>query len=92
MFSHRESKFVLCVDEAFSGFNREGRGERLFAADGTPTPYIDGILKFLQVYQTQYQTTRRVCDRLRTLGLLEPMHARMTMPAGPPLSWAVSWR
>src|SRR6266567_4745527 len=47
-------RLLLCIDEAFSGFNREGRGQRLFAEDGKPTPYVDNILKFLQEYQTQF--------------------------------------
>ena len=79
-------RLVLCVDETFPGLNREGRGARLFAADGAPTPYTDGILKFLQEYQTQFENTRRFCARLEALDLLEPMQAQVTMPAGETLS------
>ena len=86
VFSHAEAKFVLCVDEEFPGFNREGRGQRLFNDDGSPTPFVDGILKFLQDYQTQFLATQRFCNRLRELGLLEPMTAQVTVEAGPPLS------
>jgi hypothetical protein len=86
VFSHADDNFVLCVDEAFPGFNREGKGQRLFADDGAPTPYIDGILKFLQDYQTHFVATRRFCQRLRELALLEPMQAQLTTADGPPLS------
>ena len=86
VFSHSEEKFVLCVDEAFSGFNREGRGHRLFNDDGSPTGYVDGILKFLQDYQTHFLATQRFCNRLRELGLLEPMSAQVTLQSGPALS------
>jgi hypothetical protein len=86
VFSHAEAKFVLCVDEEFSGFNREGRGERLFNGDGSPTPYVDGILKFLQDYQTHFLATQRFCGRIKELGLLEPMTAQVTLASGPPLS------
>ena len=86
VFSHADSTFVLCVDEDFSGFNREGRGERLFNDDGSPTPYVDGIMKFLQDYQTHFLTTQRFCHRVRDLGLLEPMTAQVTLESGPPLS------
>jgi SapC len=86
VFSHTEEKFVLCVDEEFSGLNREGRGHRLFNEDGSPTAYVDGILKFLQDYQTHFLATQRFCNRLRELGLLEPMSAQVTLQAGPPLS------
>jgi hypothetical protein len=86
VFSHTEGNFVLCVDEEFSGFNREGRGQRLFMEDGSPTPYVEGILKFLQDYQTQFLTTQRFCNRLKELGLLEPMTAQVNLESGPPLS------
>jgi hypothetical protein len=86
VFSHAEGKFVLCVDEEFSGLNREGRGHRLFNDDGTPTEYVDGILKFLQDYQTHFLATQRFCNRIRELGLLEPMTAQVVLPSGPPLS------
>jgi hypothetical protein len=86
VFSHNEEKFVLCVDEQFAGFNREGRGHRLFNEDGSPTPYVDGILKFLRDYQTHFLATRQFCNRIRDLGLLEPMTAQVTLESGPPLS------
>jgi SapC len=86
VFTHADTKFVLCVDEEFSGFNREGNGQRLFAEDGTATAYTDGILKFLQDYQIQFLTTQRFCERLRELDLLEAMQAQVTTPGGPPLS------
>jgi hypothetical protein len=86
VFSHTEEKFVLCVDEGFSGFNREGRGHRLFNDDGSPTSYVEGILKFLQDYQTHFLATQRFCGRLRELGLLEPMSAQLTMQSGPAIS------
>jgi hypothetical protein len=94
VFSHAESQFVLCIDEDFPGFNRAGMGQRLFNEDGTTTPYIDGIMKFLQDYQTHFQATQRFCNRIRELGLLDPMHAQVTPEGGQPLSlggfWAVN--
>jgi|SRR5271165_1570579 len=86
VFSHADDKFVLCVDEEFSGFNKEGRGQRLFEEDGTLTPYVDGILKFLQDYQTQFQTTQRFCQRVRELGLLDQMTVQVTVEGGAPMS------
>jgi len=69
-------RFVLCVDEAFHGFNREGRGEPLFAPDLQPSPYVGRVLRFLQEYRVQFLRTQAFCDRLRDLDLLEPMQAR----------------
>ena len=85
--------FMLCVDEAFPGFNREGRGQRLFDG-GKPTPYVDNVLKFLQEYQAQFTRTRAFCKKVRELGLLEPMQAQISMGSGERLSlggfWAVN--
>lgn len=81
VFSTRkdDNRFVLCVDEAFPGFNREGRGESLFAADLEPSPYVGKVLRFLQEYRAQFMRTRAFCRRLAELDLLEPMRARVAI-------------
>jgi hypothetical protein len=73
-----DRRFVLCVDEAFPGFNRAGRGEGLFLPDGQPSPYVNRVLRFLQEYRSQFVRTRAFCRRLEELGLLVPMQARVT--------------
>jgi len=96
VFSNTEDgkTFLLCVDEAFPGFNREGRGQRLFGDDGKATPYVDNVLKFLQDYQTQFLRTQAFCRKVRELGLLEPMQAQISTVSGERLSlggfWAVN--
>jgi len=75
-------RFVLCLDEAFSGCNQSGLGERLFDAQGNKTQYLDGVLNFLQQYQGQFQLTQAFCKKLQALDLLEPMQAQVTVPAG----------
>ena len=77
-----EKQLILCVDEAFAGFNREGRGERLFADDGKPSPYVDNVLKFLQEYQAQFRRTQAFCAKLRELDILEPMQAQVELASG----------
>ena len=74
--------FTLCIDEGFSGCNQEGRGERLFDADGQRTQYLETVLNFVKDYQVQFQRTRAFCAHLKELGLLEPMQARFTRPDG----------
>src|SRR5262249_60990147 len=71
--SPAEQRFVLCIDEEFAGFNREGRGQRLFGDDGKPSPYVEQILKFLQEYQAQFRLTQSFCKKVQELDLLEPM-------------------
>ena len=75
-------RFVLCLDEAFSGCNQEGLGERLFDAEGNRTQYLEGVLNFVQQYQGQFQLTQAFCKKLQALDLLEPMQAQVTVPAG----------
>ena len=64
------------------GCNQEGRGERLFGADGEPTPCLDGRLKFVRQYQVQFDRTLALCRRLTELELLEPMQASITLAPG----------
>ena len=78
--------FTLCIDEGFSGFNKEGRGQRLFTDDGKPTPYVDGVLKFLQEYRAQFLRTQAFCKKLIELKLLEPMQAQFTLGSGEKMS------
>lgn len=74
--------FTLCIDENFPGVNREKRGEALFKEDGKPTAYVDNVLKFLQQYQLEFQRTQAFCKKLRTLNLLEPMQAQISLDSG----------
>jgi len=84
--SEDEKTFTLCVDEAFEGFNKEGRGQALFDDKGKATPYVDNVLRFLQEYQAQFQRTRAFCQKLKELDLLEPMQATMSLDSGERLS------
>lgn len=84
IFSSSDSgkTFTLCVDEGFSGCNREGRGERLFDVDGQQMQYLTNVLQFLKEYQAQYQRTEAFCQKLKELALLEPMSAQFTTRSG----------
>lgn len=74
--------FTLHIDESYEGANREGRGERLFDADGEQTQYLKGILGFLQEYQARFMRTQAFCRRLVELDLLEPMQAQFDAGTG----------
>ena len=80
------STLTLCLDEAFTGFNQEGRGERLFDDEGKPTPYVQNILTFLQGFQAEFQRTQSYCKKLQALNLLEAMRAQVTTDSGQLLS------
>lgn len=76
------NRFILHVDESYSGCNREGRGERLFDNDGQQTQYLKSILNFLQDYQGRFMRTKQYCERLKSLGLLQPMQAQFNLTSG----------
>jgi hypothetical protein len=78
--------FTLCVDEAYQGLNYLGRGRALFDAEGKPSEYVDGVLKFLQEYRAQHLRTEAFCKRLQELALLEPMQAQFTLADGEKMS------
>lgn len=74
--------FTLCIDEEFEGLNREGRGERMFDADGKRTQYLSNILNFVSTYQAQFERTRLFCKRLVDLKVLDSAQARFEAPDG----------
>ncbi|MCG8613368.1 MAG: SapC family protein [Pseudomonadales bacterium] len=78
VFSSPENgdKLTLCLDENYAGCNQEGRGERLFDADGEQTQYLKNVLGFMEEYQAHYHRTQAFCKRLVELELLQPMSAR----------------
>jgi hypothetical protein len=73
---------TLCIDEGFSGCNREGRGERLFDAEGSRTAYLEQVINFQRAYQVQHQRTQAFCKRLVELGLLAPVQAQLGTGGG----------
>lgn len=80
--SEDQQTLMLCIDETHPGFNREGRGQRLFGDDGKPSAYVEQVLKFLQAYQAHFERTRSFGKQLQALNLLEPMQLTVTTPAG----------
>lgn len=77
---------TLCIDEEFGGCNREGRGERLFDADGERTQYLENVVNFVRDYQVQFQRTKQFCEQLNSNELLEPMRAQFKSPDGQELN------
>jgi len=88
VFSSRDNgaTFTLCVDEAYKGYNQDGRGQRLFNDDKKPTPFVENVLKFLEQYQIEFQRTQIFCKKLQELNLLEPMRAQVNLEGGERMS------
>lgn len=75
-----EGKMIVCYDEAFDGFNREG-GMPLFE-NGQPTSKMQEIQSFLQDYYVQMKKTGKFCAQLSDLQLLKQIDAQATMNDG----------
>ena len=78
--------FTLCIDEDYSGVNDDGRGNRLFDEEGERSEYLEKVLEVLKAYQTEYNRTQLLCDKLKELELLEPMQAQIKLNSGQQLS------
>jgi hypothetical protein len=78
--------FTLCIDEDYDGVNDSGNGNLLFDEEGERTKYLTGVLDFLREYQTEYNRTQLLCDKLIELELLEPMQAQIKLHSGQELS------
>lgn len=78
--------FILCMDDAFPGFNREGRGERLIDDAGKPTAYLQNTVSFLQAYQAEFKQTLAFGQKLRELQLLDPVQAEIKLASGQTVS------
>lgn len=76
------SNFTLCIDEEFDGFNKDGRGERLFDTDGNRTRFLEGMLNFVREYQSLFDRTTQFCRRLKEHDLLQAATAQFTLPGG----------
>ena len=73
---------ALCIDRDAEAVNTEGRGERLFDADGNRTRYLSDTLQFCSDYHAQHIATLAFAARLVALDLLEPASASATLPDG----------
>jgi hypothetical protein len=74
--------FTLCIDELFTGFNQDGKGERLFSDSGEVTPFVNNVLQFLQTFQAENARTQEFCRKLDELELFESQNAVWTGPGG----------
>ena len=78
-----ESRFTVCLDEAYKGFNSDGKkGQPLFDDNGEQTELLKHSVDFLKEYQGHIQLTRNFCHQLQALGLLESVRADITLPDG----------
>ncbi len=80
-----DQRFAICFDAGWAGVSGT-EGERLFTAEGEPTPFLDEVRKNLEVLESETQRTRVMCSQLRDLDLLREMRFDATLPDGSKLT------
>ena len=83
--------FAVCIDESYTGFNREKKGQQLFTEDGKESDMLKQSIDFLKDYQNHIQLTKQFCKDLGELNLLEAMQASVTMTDGENYSLGGFW-
>lgn len=77
-----DGQLVLFLDDSYDGFNTDGKGERLFDADGEQTNYLKSVINFMQGFQASFARTELFGKRLAELNLLRPAEANLRLPDG----------
>ena len=69
--------FAVCIDENYSGFNKNKKGQKLFNDKGEESDLLRQSVEFLKEYQNHIQLTTLFCNNINKLELLEPMQANI---------------
>jgi hypothetical protein len=80
-----DNQLVLCIDESWQGFSTT-EGQPLFEPDGTSTPYLTELQKFVEQIEADVERTRLCVQRYLELDLLRDKRFDATLPDGTPLS------
>ena len=73
---------TVCIDRSYPNLNSERRGQALFE-EGGESAFLRESIEFLRDFQAQYAVTVRMANRLKDLGILEPMQANIELKDGP---------
>jgi len=75
-------KYVLCLDEAYEGWDKDGqKGQRLYDDDG-PTSYLKDVLEFTNKHHAAHTRSVQLGARLLEHDLLSPMQLKLSGPKG----------
>jgi hypothetical protein len=74
-------QWVVCVDEASAAFNAEG-GQPMFDEQGRNAPLLEGALKFLSAFQSEFARTEAFMKMLDAHQLLAEMAAQFDLKDG----------
>jgi hypothetical protein len=79
-----EQQAALCIDRACAGLSQQGEGELLFDADGNPSALVQRMQQQLPELEAEVMRTRRGCQRLMELELLQDMRLDISQSEGGP--------
>ena len=74
---------ALCIDRSYAGLS-EAAGEPLFDAGGEPSALVQRMQRQLPELEAEVQRTRRGCERLMALELLQEMRLDISQGEGTP--------
>jgi hypothetical protein len=73
-----DKQLTVCIDEGYSGINRDQRGEPLFEG-GQHSAYLKRVIGFLEGFEAELARTRNFCSQLVALNLLEETRVNISM-------------
>ena len=74
-------QLLVCIDEGHPAVGAAD-GQRLFASDGSPTPFLEKAMDFLRDFQAESLRTRDFVKRLVELDLFTEVAARAELRTG----------
>jgi len=77
----QSENLTVCVDSAFPGLN-EKEGEFLFDDQGQETPYLKGMIDFMQQFRREMLLSNKLVRELADAGLLAARTIDVEMPDG----------
>lgn len=80
--NQQDNQFTVCIDKSYSRLNQTGRGFRLFNEDGAESQELQNTVEFLKDFHQHVLITRKFCQTLKELDLLEPVRANVKTGRG----------
>jgi hypothetical protein len=77
-----QSQALLSIDQGYPGFNQEGRGAALFDDSGEPAKIVASARQFAEEFAKSSTLTRKFCEDLNALDILDPMSVTLQGPDG----------
>ena len=84
--SENDANLTICIDEEYSGFNKNKKGEKLFDSNNSHSQFLKNSIEFLREFNRHTHVTTAFCQSLQKLNILEPMKLNMKTNDGKEIS------